>query len=125
MRFITKRLVLVLIVHACLATVRAREELNAKAIDEYVESKTQLARIPGMAVAIVKGDEVVYLKGYGRADPAGRPLTPQTPLILGSVVELYEPDLYYWVNAVAIVLFVKGVIEIAMISSVFRRQVAV
>ena len=38
------------------------------------------------------------------------------------VLEMFEPDFYYWLNAVAIVLFVKGVIEVAMISSVFRLR---
>ena len=42
------------------------------------------ARIPGLAVAIVKGDQIVYAKGYGQADPAGRPVTPQTPFLIGS-----------------------------------------
>jgi CubicO group peptidase (beta-lactamase class C family) len=38
------------------------------------------------------------------------------------VLRMLQPDFYYWLNAVAIVLFVKGLIEIAMISNVFRQR---
>lgn len=42
-----------------------------------------------MALAIVKDNEIVYLKGYGQADPSGRSMTPQTPLILGSITKSF------------------------------------
>jgi CubicO group peptidase (beta-lactamase class C family) len=42
------------------------------------------AHIPGLALGVVRGDQVVYLKGYGIAGPDGRSVRPQTPLILGS-----------------------------------------
>jgi CubicO group peptidase (beta-lactamase class C family) len=32
-----------------------------------------------MALALVEGDRVIVMKGYGKADPTGRPVTPQTP----------------------------------------------
>jgi len=41
-------------------------------------------RIPGLALGVVQGEHVAYLKGYGFARPGGRPVTPQTPFILGS-----------------------------------------
>jgi CubicO group peptidase (beta-lactamase class C family) len=44
----------------------------------------QTANIPGLALGVVYGDEVVYLQGYGIAGPDGRAVTPQTPYILGS-----------------------------------------
>ena len=40
--------------------------------------------IPGLALGIVHNDEVVHLRGFGEADPAGRTVTPQTPFILAS-----------------------------------------
>ena len=42
-------------------------------------------RIPGLALGIVQGDQIVHLKGFGQADASGRPVTPQTPFILASV----------------------------------------
>ena len=44
----------------------------------------RIAHIPGLALGVVRGGEVVYLKGYGIAGPDGRAVTPQTPFILGS-----------------------------------------
>ena len=64
-----------------------KAEMNFKAIDEYITAQMRAARIPGVAVAIVKGDQIVYLKGYGQADPSGRPVTPQTPFIIGSITK--------------------------------------
>ena len=52
--------------------------VDGAAIDGYVAAKMRMPRIPGVALAIVKDDQVVYLKGYGQADPAGEPVAPQT-----------------------------------------------
>jgi CubicO group peptidase (beta-lactamase class C family) len=41
-------------------------------------------RMPGLALGIVKGDEVAHLEGFGNADSSGRAVTPQTPFIIGS-----------------------------------------
>jgi CubicO group peptidase (beta-lactamase class C family) len=41
-------------------------------------------RIPAAAVGVVRGDRIVYLQGFGPADGAGRPVTPQTPFLIGS-----------------------------------------
>jgi len=66
------------------ATPRGR---HVDAIDAYVAEKMRSARIPGVSVAIVEGDRVVYLKGFGRADASRRPVTPQTPFLIGSVTK--------------------------------------
>lgn len=54
-------------------------------VDAYVEQLMDNDRVPGVAVAIVRGQEVVHLRGFGVADPAGTPVTPQTPFVLGSM----------------------------------------
>jgi CubicO group peptidase (beta-lactamase class C family) len=58
---------------------------NFVAIDAYVEAQQREQRIPGLALAIVKGDQIVHLKGFGIADPSGRAVTPQTPFMIGSL----------------------------------------
>jgi CubicO group peptidase (beta-lactamase class C family) len=45
----------------------------------------QAQRLPGLALGIVKGDQIVHLKGFGIADPSRRAVTPQTPFIIGSL----------------------------------------
>lgn len=53
-------------------------------IDAYIGARMRAANIPGLALGIVKGNQILYLKGYGVAGPDGRAVTPQTPFILGS-----------------------------------------
>jgi CubicO group peptidase (beta-lactamase class C family) len=53
-------------------------------IDAYIEKEMREVRIPGLALGIVHNEEVVHLRGFGEADPAGRTVTPQTPFILAS-----------------------------------------
>ena len=40
--------------------------------------------IPGAALVIVQGDQIVHLKAFGTADGSGRLITPQTPFFTGS-----------------------------------------
>ena len=55
------------------------------AIDAYVEAEMRAARVPGLALGIVHGDRIVHLRAFGVADPSGRPVTPQTPFVIGSL----------------------------------------
>ena len=58
---------------------------QCRMIEEYVERERKASRIPGIAVGIVHGDEVVYTQGFGAADGKGTPVTPDTPFYIGSV----------------------------------------
>ncbi|MEO8611298.1 MAG: serine hydrolase domain-containing protein [Chloroflexota bacterium] len=60
------------------------QQVDKDKIDAYIQSRMQTASIPGLALGVVYDDQIVYLKGYGIAGPDGRPVTPQTPFILGS-----------------------------------------
>ena len=40
--------------------------------------------VPGFAVAVISGGEVVHARGFGVADDAGRRVTPDTPFLLAS-----------------------------------------
>jgi len=54
-------------------------------IDAYVEARMQDLHIPGLALGIMQQDQAIHLRGFGSADPSGRPVTPQTPFRLASV----------------------------------------
>jgi CubicO group peptidase (beta-lactamase class C family) len=54
-------------------------------LDAYIESQMKELRIPGLALGIVQGDQVIHLKGFGIADPSGRAVTPQTPFHIASL----------------------------------------
>lgn len=63
------------------------DNLDTTAIDRYVAARMAATQMPGLALAVVKRDAVVYLKAYGRADRSGRPVTPQTPFVIGSITK--------------------------------------
>ena len=59
-------------------------EPDFAAIDAYVEAQMKDLHLPGLALGIVRADQIVHLKGFGVADPTKRTVTPQTPFIIGS-----------------------------------------
>jgi len=67
------------------ARPRADTAPDFAAIDAYIAAQIEEQRIPGLALGIVQGDQIVHLKGFGLAEVSGRPVTPQTPFILASV----------------------------------------
>ena len=66
------------------ASASAREK-TVERIDTFVTQQVERHHLPGLALALVEGNQVIFMKGYGKADQSGRPVTPQTPFILASV----------------------------------------
>lgn len=60
------------------------ERIDSDRIDAWVADRMRAHDLPGVAVAVVRGGETVHLRGYGSADPTGRPVTPDTPFLIGS-----------------------------------------
>lgn len=58
-------------------------------VDAYITELMRRFPIPGLAVGIVKGDQILYLKGYGLANTGGDSVTPQTPFSLQSVTKTF------------------------------------
>jgi CubicO group peptidase (beta-lactamase class C family) len=78
-------LVAVGIVEASAAGASSESAPDFAAIDHYVQKEMKQTRMPGVALGIVKADEIVHLKGFGKADSSGRAVRPQTPFIIGSL----------------------------------------
>lgn len=58
--------------------------------DEYVAKVLEELRVPGLAIAIVKGDQVILAKGFGFADVEnGRPVTSKTLFAIGSASKAF------------------------------------
>jgi CubicO group peptidase (beta-lactamase class C family) len=57
------------------------------AIDAYIKQQMRRLNIPGVSLAIVEGDRIVHLRGFGRARPGGEVPTPQTPFFIGSITK--------------------------------------
>ncbi len=58
-------------------------------IDAYVEEQRHRLNIPGVSLAIVEGDEIVHLRGFGQARPGGEAPSPQTPFFIGSLTKSF------------------------------------
>jgi CubicO group peptidase (beta-lactamase class C family) len=59
------------------------------AIDRCVTSWMHAARLPGVALGIIRGEEIVHLRGFGIAGPSGAPVTPQTPFAVASLTKSF------------------------------------
>jgi CubicO group peptidase (beta-lactamase class C family) len=57
------------------------------AIDDYIEGQMHRLNIPGVSLAIVEGERITHLRGFGRARPGGEAPTPQTPFFVGSLTK--------------------------------------
>jgi CubicO group peptidase (beta-lactamase class C family) len=67
----------------------AEDAPDFAAIDRYVTSWMHAARLPGVALGIVRGDEIMHLRGFGVAGPSGAPVTPQTPFAVASLTKSF------------------------------------
>jgi CubicO group peptidase (beta-lactamase class C family) len=56
-------------------------------VDAYVEQQMHRLNIPGVSLVIVKGDEIVHLRGFGQARLGGETPSPQTPFFIGSLTK--------------------------------------
>jgi len=75
------------------ATTRAVKPTSKNAsydpIEAYLKQQMRRLKIPGLALAIVEGDQIVHLRGFGRARPGGEAPTPQTPFFIGSITKSF------------------------------------
>lgn len=61
-----------------------------KALEVLIEKERQEAGIPGMSVAIVEGEAIIWAKGFGHADLAKtKPATADTVYRVGSVSKVF------------------------------------
>jgi CubicO group peptidase (beta-lactamase class C family) len=71
------------------STAGASGHPDFAAIDRYVQNEMDAQRIPGLAIGIVEGSRTVHLRGFGKADPSGRKVTPQTLFFNGSTTKSF------------------------------------
>jgi CubicO group peptidase (beta-lactamase class C family) len=68
-----------------LETLPVAGEIDTARIDAYIEEVMAADRIPGLALAIVREDRVIYMQGYGTTGVNDTPITPNTAFQLGSM----------------------------------------
>ncbi|MDE3135273.1 MAG: serine hydrolase [Acidobacteriota bacterium] len=81
--------VFALIVSAATAA-RAQQKNDWSSLDQFIHSSMESWKVPGAAVAIVHGQSVVYMKGFGVRDiRTGEPVTPDTLFDIGSCTKAF------------------------------------
>jgi len=58
-------------------------------IDVYIEKQLDALNIPGASLAIIEGDKIVHLKGFGVSAPDGEAPTPQTSFVVCSLTKSF------------------------------------
>ncbi|MFN0087069.1 MAG: serine hydrolase [Blastocatellia bacterium] len=90
MPILLRRSSLVLLFALLLFSPSRGQAIDSPAIDKIVEEAMKYWRTPGAAIVIVRGDEVVYLKGFGVRDvTTGQRVTPDTIFAIGSTTKAF------------------------------------
>lgn len=76
-------IILIIMIVPQITVAAPTNPMDFSALDAIVEAQMQKHGLPGVALAIIDGDEVVYSQGYGKAD-RNRPMTSQTEMFIGS-----------------------------------------
>ncbi|MBT2519739.1 serine hydrolase [Arthrobacter sp. ISL-28] len=58
-----------------------------EAVDVFLREQIDAMGLPGAAIVVVKDGVEVHSAAFGRADDSGRPMTPQTPVLLASTTK--------------------------------------
>ena len=69
-------------------------EQRLNRLAEQLEQRREDLHIPGMAIAVVKDDEVIFVRGFGLADLENEtPVTPETIFAIGSATKAFTATL--------------------------------
>jgi CubicO group peptidase (beta-lactamase class C family) len=68
---------------------RETSDTSFNEVDIFIEAQMKRLNIPGAALAIVDGNQIVHLRGFGRARPAGEAPSPVTPFFIGSLTKSF------------------------------------
>src|SRR5262249_28033958 len=83
-------LLLVLSLAPALPAAGPAQTVDATAVDAVVQEALQAWQVPGAAVAIVRGDEVIYVKGHGGPGlGTSDPVTSETLFAIGSTTKAF------------------------------------
>ncbi len=86
---------------------------NVTAFETFIEDVIQKTRTPGLSIAVVEGDRIVYAKGFGvREVDRSDPVTSDTLMMIGSVTKslttllmatLVDDKVFAWTDPVTAV----------------------
>lgn len=98
---------------------------DLEAVNQYVQREIERDRVPGVAVALVQGGQATILT-YGQ-DGQGRPITPQTGFILGSMSKSFTAlalmqHVAWWMVTLIVLGSVLGGIKAAWLLSLAAKR---
>jgi len=66
------------------------KQSDKKRLEQYIEAIRKDHHNPGLAIAITKGDQLVYARGFGHKDMEGKaPVTPDTMFGIASITKTF------------------------------------
>lgn len=86
-------LFLVLFMSSTLAVSQVPMSEILSQFTKYAEQMKSDSRVPGMAIAIVQNNKIIYLKGFGQRDAEGNPVTPDTVFDVASLTKSFTATL--------------------------------
>jgi len=85
-----RRLAFVVFATALGATPTRAQPVPLSGLDAYVQSAMREWEVPGLALAVIRGDSVIYVRGYGVADLAtGAPVDENTLFAIASTSKAF------------------------------------
>jgi CubicO group peptidase (beta-lactamase class C family) len=74
--------------------VMGREYIDFSGLEKVVRTELKQTHTPGAAIAIVKGEQIVFAKGFGVANiETGAPVTPDMLFRIGSITKMWTATL--------------------------------
>ena len=58
-------------------------------VRQYIKSELDATGVPGAALIVIEDGDVALLEAYGVADAAGRPVSSDTPFVIGSLTKSF------------------------------------
>jgi CubicO group peptidase (beta-lactamase class C family) len=85
-----RNVVLALAATLALSLSASAQAVDQAALDALISEAMKHWQVPGSAVVVVRGDEVVYLKGFGvKGVNTKQPVTPDTIFAIGSTTKAF------------------------------------
>lgn len=81
-------IVFVIIISGSLFAESTTSIPDIKVVDEFLQNTVASYKVPGLAIAFVSDNEIIYTSGYGEASP-GVEVEPNTPFLLGSTTKMF------------------------------------
>jgi CubicO group peptidase (beta-lactamase class C family) len=75
----------IFVINSIPSTGGTRAQAGDRAIEAYVDAQVADAGYPGASLAVIRGGHVTDLHPIGAADASGRPVSAETPFVIGSL----------------------------------------